>query len=241
MAIPVINTTTSVLGYLQWESWAYQPYATNTPTSWTSSALPPGLSLNGTTGRISGASTSAGVYLVALTAINGDGSSTPLVITIGIGPAEAALTSSAIDVSIDVVTRDVTVATDLGLFAKQGDDIMLAVKFRKKDTVLELDLEELSLFLRKTDAEPQIVISDGWVQRGSGTGTYYLLHASVARADVLAALSDEEAEPTTTIEVIAEFEWVETNADTADLGPDSVRFSTRNFPYKIGRDLGEVA
>ena len=32
MAAPVINTTQSVLGYLQWQAFAFQPWASNSPT-----------------------------------------------------------------------------------------------------------------------------------------------------------------------------------------------------------------
>ena len=46
MSVPVINTTTSVLGYKQWEAWTYQPYATNSPTSWACPNLPAGLSID---------------------------------------------------------------------------------------------------------------------------------------------------------------------------------------------------
>jgi hypothetical protein len=46
MSAPVINTTTSILGYAQWEQWEYQPYATNAPTSWACPNLPAGLSID---------------------------------------------------------------------------------------------------------------------------------------------------------------------------------------------------
>ena len=44
--IPVINTTTSILGYNQYEGWQYQPYATNNPLSWSCPNLPAGLSID---------------------------------------------------------------------------------------------------------------------------------------------------------------------------------------------------
>lgn len=46
MAAPVINTTTSILGYQQWEQWEYQPYATNSPTAWACPNLPAGLTID---------------------------------------------------------------------------------------------------------------------------------------------------------------------------------------------------
>ena len=107
MSAPVINTTTSVLGYKQWEAWEYQPYASGTPTSWACPNLPAGLSLNASTGLISGAASVAGVFVCGLTATNGDGTSAPLVLTIGIEAANAALTNSGYEVKIDVQTRTI--------------------------------------------------------------------------------------------------------------------------------------
>ncbi len=108
MAAPVINTTTSILGYKQWEAWEYQPYATNTPTSWACPNLPTGLSIDSGTGKISGAAEASGVFICGLTATNGDGTSAALVLTIGIEAANAALTSSGYEVKIDVATRQIT-------------------------------------------------------------------------------------------------------------------------------------
>src|SRR5207302_11350065 len=99
MAAPVINTTTSVLGYKQYEEWEYQPWASNTPTSWSSSTLPPGLAINGSTGLISGAATLAGVFIVGIIATNADGDSAPVNLTIGIEPVEGS-NNQGIDATI---------------------------------------------------------------------------------------------------------------------------------------------
>ncbi len=107
VAVPVITTTTSVLGYKQWEKWEYQPFATNFPILWECSNLPAGLSINSVTGKISGAATSAGVFVCGLKASNGVGTSAPLVLTIGIDPASAALTNSGYEVKINVQTREI--------------------------------------------------------------------------------------------------------------------------------------
>ena len=187
MSAPVISTTTSVLGYKQWQAWEYQPYATNNPVSWACPNLPAGLSLDTPTiysltgvastdvltatgntftigaavviqsltggaglavqtiyyvrdisgstfklsatpggsaidvttdlsagmicrlptGKISGAASVNGVFVCGLTATNADGTSSPLVLTIGIEAASAALTSSGYEVKINVVTREI--------------------------------------------------------------------------------------------------------------------------------------
>ena len=68
MAIPSISPIQSVLGYLQHEHFEFQPFATNSPTWWTVSALPAGISLDPETGLISGAATWPGVYVFSLQA-----------------------------------------------------------------------------------------------------------------------------------------------------------------------------
>ena len=103
MAIPVISNTTSVLGFRKKQEFAYQPYASNTPTSWAATGLPTGVTINTTTGLISGAATIPGVYVVSLTASNATGPSTPHQIAIGIedGPLNDSI---GIELNVDVRT-----------------------------------------------------------------------------------------------------------------------------------------
>lgn len=240
MAIPVINTTTSVLGYKQWEHWEYQPWATNSPTSWACPNLPTGLSINSGTGKISGAAEVAGVFNVGLVATNGTGDSLPLVLTIGIDPSAAVLTSGALEVAIDVLTRAVSYDA-AGLFSGEGDDVMLAVTFKKGSSVLDLALEGLGLAFKEFEPDPKLVVSDGFLKKGSGAGTYYLIHATLEREALAGALSNYEADRETAFAARAEIEWIESNPDTADLGPATLRQSSRLFDWKIGRDVGEVS
>jgi hypothetical protein len=67
-------------------AFTYQVAATNSPTTYTATGLPAGLSLNTSTGAITGAPTTAGAYPVVLTASNatGTGAST---LTITVAPA----------------------------------------------------------------------------------------------------------------------------------------------------------
>ena len=46
MSVPVINNTTSILGYNQFQAWQYQPTATNNPFSWSCPNLPSGMSID---------------------------------------------------------------------------------------------------------------------------------------------------------------------------------------------------
>ncbi|GHV36891.1 hypothetical protein FACS18949_16780 [Clostridia bacterium] len=60
--------------------------ASNSPTAWavTSGSLPDGLSLNTTTGEISGTPTAANTFNFSVTATNGDGASAPVAFSVAI-------------------------------------------------------------------------------------------------------------------------------------------------------------
>ncbi len=73
--VPVITsagTATGVLG----DAFTYQIIATNSPTSYNATALPPGLSVNTSSGLISGTPTQGGTFNVTLSATNGGGPGT---------------------------------------------------------------------------------------------------------------------------------------------------------------------
>lgn len=72
---PLITSSLSALG-ADGESFSYQITATKNPTSYASGALPSGLSLNTSTGLISGTPTTPGVFPVPITATNAEGSDT---------------------------------------------------------------------------------------------------------------------------------------------------------------------
>lgn len=246
MAAPVINTTTSVLGYKQWEAWEYQPYATNTPTSWACPNLPTGLSINTSTGKISGAAEVAGVFVVGLTATNGDGTSAALVLTIGIEEANAALTSSGYELKIDVATRKIEFISAPGsqqtveetkvsgttttkttgsrtidgtapnLFAKEGDSLLLWISFVKGGQSLDLDIQTLELAIKEFEPDTRLVLGDDWKKFGSGTGAYYGLYSDISGTDLANALANYEADGGTAFDGLAEIEWTETNPDNGD-------------------------
>jgi len=71
-APPVITSATSANGTVG-SAFSYQITATNSPTSYGTTRLPPGLSLNAATGLISGTPTTAGISTVTLSATNAGG------------------------------------------------------------------------------------------------------------------------------------------------------------------------
>lgn len=88
---PVITSALAATGEVG-VSFSYSITATNSPTSYAAGNLPPGLTVNTSTGVISGTPTTAGVWGVTISATNGDGTGPSAILTITIG-AEPTITS----------------------------------------------------------------------------------------------------------------------------------------------------
>jgi hypothetical protein len=95
-ATPIVTSTLTATGRVG-TAFAYQITASETPTSFVASGLPEGLSLNATTGAISGSPTISKTYVVALKGANGGGLGAPSSLVIDIAPAAnaPAITSAA--------------------------------------------------------------------------------------------------------------------------------------------------
>ena len=87
MPVPVVTSATTA-GANIGVAFSYQITGTNTPTSYGASGLPTGLSLNATTGLITGSPsdpTQVGAVAVTLSATNGAGASANVTLTITLG------------------------------------------------------------------------------------------------------------------------------------------------------------
>lgn len=95
-ATPVVTAASPTGTYNA--AFSYNVIATNAPTAYAvaSGTLPTGLSLNTTSGLISGTPTQVGTFAVGITATNSGGTSAPATITITIGQASQTITFGAL-------------------------------------------------------------------------------------------------------------------------------------------------
>jgi len=103
VAAPAITSSTSANGTTG-KSFSYQITATNNPTSFGASGLPSGLSVNTSTGLVSGAPASAGTWTTALRAANSGGT----------GTADLKLTVSAVAIAPTLTTQPASVTVTAG-------------------------------------------------------------------------------------------------------------------------------
>jgi lysophospholipase L1-like esterase len=89
---PVINSSTSASGTVG-SAFSYQITASNTPTSYSATGLPAGLSVNTSTGAITGTPTATGTSTVTIGATNASGTGTAT-LTLTVSAAKPVITSS---------------------------------------------------------------------------------------------------------------------------------------------------
>jgi hypothetical protein len=115
--VPVVTSPAGAGAYTG-VPFTYSVQATNSPSSFTASGLPPGLALNPSTGLISGTPTATGSYPVAVSALNANGVSGTATVTMIVGtPTTTARILSAASVAGVIGTPlSYTVITDSASF-----------------------------------------------------------------------------------------------------------------------------
>lgn len=244
-AAPVISNLQSVIGYLQWQAFQFQPTATQFPTKWYCSPLAPGLFFDEDTGRILGAATMPGVYEFTLHAENAEGLSEPQTFAMGIEASGFAQPANVLDVVIDLASRHVFLAgqdlsapldPDEPLFwTKAGDHLLLNVRFVRGGVTADLPLTGLKFAFKEFEPETIIAESMAWEKVGAGQNTSYRVLMHVEGDNLRGALDSYEDARATQFPAVSEFEWTEENP--FDIGPDELRSSSRTFTVMLPRDV----
>lgn len=245
MAIPVISTTTSVLGYRKGQYFEYQMQATNAPTAWNATGLPSGMTID-SSGLVSGTATAAGVYLIKFTASNSNGSSTPLEVAMGIEDSNYN-DGLGIEVNIDLLSGSVSVpgitpssgqnASQATMFLKHGDKAFLDLGFFKGTELQSMAVAEIVMNIREFDGETVLVQSNGLVQSiGTSDRQRYRIVVDLETDELLNALGNYQGDYNTTFDAIAEFEWRVTYLEAGALANEVIR-SSKTFRIAIDRDL----
>lgn len=247
MPIPVISTTTSILGFPQFQTWEFQPSATESPTSWACSPLPTGISINTTTGKISGAGTVEGVTTANLTATNGSGASVALVLTIGIEANSQSATDApafAIDIQTGAIgpTSGAVIAAKTPLFwMKEGDIFPLLLKWYNLGEFVDFNISSLKVTLKQYEPESGILSAGGatlnthFVKIGTGEEATWMLVIDASSTALASALGDYEGDAGTAFLALMEIEWKYPNPFA--IGAGTFVRSTRTFVVGIERDL----
>ena len=195
MAAPIINPNTSVLGFTTGQFAAYQCGTTDGQTgTWSCPNLPAGLSINTTTGLISGMPTTPGIYNCVLKIHNtvGDGL---LPVTFGIDDA-GYITDVGIEVDIDLISGAVSFPTsaDGRLHGKSGDYLPLLIGLQKSGELLDLPVTGIAFGLKEFESDARLILSDGaFTKLGAYERTRWRTLAYLDPAMLQGALADYEA------------------------------------------------
>lgn len=248
MAIPVISEISELMLLTKDVAMsAWKPFATDTPTGWACSGLPSGLSINSTTGVISGTPTATGSNSASLTATNGSGTSAPMAFVIkviGSGLADEGM----INLDIDLATgecRNAAMAVDKAqIYAKNDDIICFAIGFVRDGFLRALAPSKVTIAIRDTYEDEPVIVFDGVPGTPlDALAPRYRALCTLTAAGILAKLeehSDDGSQqpPGTDWEMLAKCEITVEHAGTVVVSGDTARKRTTiTFPFHLAKRI----
>jgi hypothetical protein len=242
MPAPTIDPTISIQAWVKGRFNAYQPAATDSPTSWAAVGLPAGVTISTTTGLIQGTPTVAGVFNVKLTATNAAGTSQPVFMAMGI-ESNLLENGAGIEVNIELETGFVhgvyPTSKQWAMYAKSGDTLPIFVGFTKGGVLQSLPLALLRFGLKEFESETLVPLNDGaeFEQLGSFETTRYRLLADFDDPAVAAWLANYETDGSTHFLALGEIEAVILEEPIGGGDPIPAPRSSQTFRIFIEREM----
>ena len=246
MPAPVINPQSSVPGGLR----VGQPFefglalavGSDAATAWAVlDNLPTGLSLNTTTGRVTGIPAVAGVFEVRFTATGTSGTSTAVTVAFGV---EALPYVSAgvmeIDANIDtgVVWNPRITNGGAPLWGTFGDKKVISLGLKKSGILQDLNVYMINVLLRHDDETPPFMISTGaWARTGAGDNTRYNVLLDLGNSKIAEFMADWDGASTKGGFVFCEIEVIVFAPIPGGSGNVQLPLSFRKAVFELQDDL----
>lgn len=219
MAAPEIEIRTSLQVAEVGVAFSFQPAALNVPTSWSALYLPTGLSINSSTGAITGTPTTVGFWQTVLAATNVDGTDR-VILLIPVLPSTAETLPDPFDLRLDFDTDSLLVLKDgapaeegeVLFYAPSGTNRMLSIGIIADGKYTDADPEEdgitLKLGLKERETERLIELAGGEpTPETLDDGTIvYRIPFRITSGNWAGALLDYEDDEGTMIKALAEMQ-----------------------------------
>lgn len=219
MAAPTIEIRTSLQVAEVGVAFSFSPAALNVPTSWSALYLPTGLSINSSTGAITGTPTTEGFWQTVLAATNVDGTDR-VILLIPVLPSSAVTLPDPFDLRLDFDTDSLLVLKDgaaaeegeVLFYAPQGTNRVLSIGIIADGINTDADPEDdgltLKLGLKERETERLIELAGGTPEKVTldDDTIVYRIPMRIDPANWQGALLDYENDSGTMIKALAELQ-----------------------------------
>jgi len=191
-------------------------------------------------GVVSGASTSAGVFVVSLRAINGDGTSAAQTFTFGFDAAAGSPDDDALDLYIDTATGAVSLTDSVGaataqpapegplLSLKSRDKKLVRIHHRKSGNIVDLTLTGLRVTAKEfPDDKTGLAVALNNTFEKPSLKNYHNLLLDLGNSAMLAAISSVDE----SFDAVLDIEWRRTI--TFNAGSETLVNTSQSIPVRF--------